>query len=127
MRKSVVLASHQQTARKQRGIVSRSGDGNFRCGATPIGFLGFERDPKKTRLHHHGRTEENPMFKKTLIGATAIALALASANAALADTKDKKIALSNNYAGNSWRQAMLKSWDKVTKKAVADGVVAAAD
>src|SRR3954452_11721703 len=44
-----------------------------------------------------------------------------------ADTKDKKIALSNNYAGNSWRQAMLRSWDKVTKKAVADGVVAAAD
>ncbi len=71
------------------------------------------------------------MFKKTLIGATAIALAIASATlvdkAALADTKDKKIALSNNYAGNSWRQAMLKSWDKVTKQAVADGVVAAAD
>ncbi|MDQ7246711.1 ABC transporter substrate-binding protein [Dongia sedimenti] len=66
------------------------------------------------------------MFKKTLIGATAICLALASANA-MADTKDKKIALSNNYAGNSWRQAMLKSWDKVTKQAVADGVVAAAD
>jgi ribose transport system substrate-binding protein len=47
--------------------------------------------------------------------------------AAMADTKDKKIALSNNYAGNSWRQSMLKSWDKVTKKAVADGIVAAAD
>src|SRR5690349_6099951 len=71
------------------------------------------------------------MLKKTLIGATAIALAIASATlvdkAAMADTKDKKIALSNNYAGNSWRQAMLKSWDKVTKQAVADGVVAAAD
>ena len=66
------------------------------------------------------------MFKKTLIGATAIALVIASASA-MADTKDKKIALSNNYAGNSWRQAMLKSWDKVTKQAVADGVVAAAD
>ena len=46
---------------------------------------------------------------------------------AAADTADKKIALSNNYAGNSWRQAMLKSWDKVTKPAVADGIVAAAD
>ena len=71
------------------------------------------------------------MLKQSLIGATAIALALASASAltgtASADTKDKKIALSNNYAGNSWRQAMLKSWDKVTKQAVADGVVAAAD
>ena len=40
---------------------------------------------------------------------------------ASADTADKKIALSNNYAGNSWRQAMLRSWDKVTKQAVADG------
>jgi ribose transport system substrate-binding protein len=71
------------------------------------------------------------MLKKTLIGATAIGLAIASASliqdGASADTKDKKIALSNNYAGNSWRQAMLKSWDKVTKQAVADGVVASAD
>src|SRR3984957_3355844 len=46
---------------------------------------------------------------------------------ARADTKNLRIAFSNNYAGNSWRQAMLKSYDIVTKKAVADGVVAAAD
>ncbi len=46
---------------------------------------------------------------------------------ALADTSTMKIAFSNNYAGNSWRQAMLKSYDIVTKKAVADHVVAAAD
>src|ERR1700736_3905562 len=44
-----------------------------------------------------------------------------------ADTKTARIAFSNNYAGNSWRQAMLKSYDIVTKKAVADGIVAAAD
>src|SRR6201990_1179405 len=44
-----------------------------------------------------------------------------------ADTKNLRIAFSNNYAGNSWRQAMLKSYDIVTKKAVADGVVGAAD
>ncbi|KRQ00198.1 substrate-binding domain-containing protein [Bradyrhizobium manausense] len=49
------------------------------------------------------------------------------AGSALADTTGKKIAFSNNYAGNSWRQAMLKSYDIVTKKAVADKVVAAAD
>jgi ribose transport system substrate-binding protein len=55
-----------------------------------------------------------------------LALALMS-GLALADTAGKKIALSNNYAGNSWRQAMLQSWDKVTKEAVAAGVVAAAD
>jgi ribose transport system substrate-binding protein len=66
------------------------------------------------------------MFKKSIVAGIAFA-ALFSASTALADTKDKKIALSNNYAGNSWRQAMLKSWDKVTKQAVADGVVAAAD
>jgi ribose transport system substrate-binding protein len=65
---------------------------------------------------------------KTLLTTTAVALALAAlAGPSLADTKDKKIAFSNNYAGNSWRQAMLKSYDIVTKKAVADGVVAAAD
>src|ERR1700731_4838137 len=46
---------------------------------------------------------------------------------AKADTKNMRIAFSNNSAGNSWRQAMLKSYDIVTKKAVADGVVAAAD
>jgi ribose transport system substrate-binding protein len=71
-------------------------------------------------------TREEWMNKNKLGCAAAVALLLA-ASSAWADTKDKKIALSNNYAGNSWRQAMLKSWDKVTKKAVADGIVAAAD
>jgi ribose transport system substrate-binding protein len=66
------------------------------------------------------------MLKKALVCAVSIS-AMLVVGAAHADTKGKKIALSNNYAGNSWRQAMLKSWDKVTKKAVADGVVAAAD
>ena len=47
--------------------------------------------------------------------------------AALAETSSMRIALSNNYAGNSWRQAMLRSWEKVTGAAVADGIVAAAD
>jgi ribose transport system substrate-binding protein len=60
--------------------------------------------------------------------ATAITVVLGlAAGAANADTSKKKIAFSNNYAGNSWRQAMLKSYDAVTKKAVADGIVAAAD
>jgi ribose transport system substrate-binding protein len=59
-----------------------------------------------------------------------LALAAAAgflAGPAHADTSKMKIAFSNNYAGNSWRQAMLKSYDIVTKKAVADGIVAAAD
>ncbi len=66
------------------------------------------------------------MLKKAFACTIALAAMLA-ASSAIADTKDKKIALSNNYAGNSWRQAMLKSWDKVTKPAVEAGIVAAAD
>ncbi len=65
-------------------------------------------------------------MKKLVIAAIALGGTVA-AGAAVADTSAKKIALSNNYAGNSWRQAMLESWQKVTSKAVSDGVVAAAD
>ena len=65
-------------------------------------------------------------FRKMLLASVA-AFAMAGASLAHADTSGKKIALSNNYAGNSWRQAMLKSWEKVTSQAVKDGVVAAAD
>jgi ribose transport system substrate-binding protein len=68
---------------------------------------------------------------RILFGAVLLASASIGAMATLpawaADTKDMKIALSNNYAGNSWRQSMLKSWDIVGKKAVADHIVAAAD
>ena len=62
------------------------------------------------------------MLKKSFVSA-ALVSAILAAGSASADTTDKRIALSNNYAGNSWRQAMLKSWEKVTKKAVADGIV----
>lgn len=64
--------------------------------------------------------------KRALLGAVALGL-LSAGGPALADTSGKTIALSNNYAGNSWRQAMLRSWERVTSAAVADGVVAAAD
>ena len=66
-------------------------------------------------------------MKKAIAGSVLAAGLVVLASGAYADTSDKKIALSNNYAGNSWRQAMLKSWDTVTSKAVADKVVAAAD
>jgi ribose transport system substrate-binding protein len=65
------------------------------------------------------------MKTKSLLLASAAILALAMP--VLAETSAKKIALSNNYAGNSWRQAMLTSWEKITGPAVADGTVAAAD
>jgi ribose transport system substrate-binding protein len=64
------------------------------------------------------------MTKGLILGALALAL---TTGTALADTSDKRIALSNNYAGNSWRQAMLESWAKVTGPAVEAGIVAAAD
>lgn len=38
--------------------------------------------------------------------------------ASAAETADKRVAMSNNYAGNSWRQAMLASFDKAGKAAV---------
>ncbi len=61
------------------------------------------------------------------MAATALSATMVLATSAQAETKDMKIAFSNNYAGNSWRQAMLKSYDIVTKKAVDDKIVGAAD
>ncbi|ABM57295.1 ABC transporter substrate-binding protein [Verminephrobacter eiseniae] len=58
--------------------------------------------------------------------AATLALGAVPLGAGAADTKARKIALSNNFAGNSWRQAMLKSWDKVGKNAVAQGLLAQA-
>ncbi|CDN51486.1 ABC transporter substrate-binding protein [Neorhizobium galegae] len=66
------------------------------------------------------------IIRKMLFASVAIAC-VAGPFSALAETSGKKIALSNNYAGNSWRQAMLTSWDKITKDAVAKKIVAAAD
>ncbi|MBA4784248.1 MAG: ABC transporter substrate-binding protein [Rhizobiales bacterium] len=65
-------------------------------------------------------------IKRMLLASIAIACVTAPVSAS-AETADKKIALSNNYAGNSWRQAMLTSWDKITQDAVSQGIVAAAD
>ena len=57
--------------------------------------------------------------------ASLLALAL-TAPAHAADTAGKRIALSNNYAGNSWRQAMLASFDKAAATAVANKQLAEA-
>ena len=70
------------------------------------------------------------MRRFSLTVAVAGMLAVASVAPAIAqdgDTSDKRVAFSNNYAANSWRQAMLKSWDELSQQVVADGVVAAAD
>lgn len=60
------------------------------------------------------------------VAAGLLVASIAGPAVAQGETSDKRIALSNNYAGNSWRQAMLTSWDTVTSQAVADGVVAEA-
>lgn len=67
-------------------------------------------------------------MRKLTASVLGLGVAIAALTApALADTSDKRIALSNNYAGNSWRQAMLGSWEKVAGQAQKDGVVSAAD
>lgn len=69
-----------------------------------------------------GPREDNMKHIVVLTGLTVLLT-----STAMADTAAKRIALSNNYAGNSWRQAMLQSWETITKPAVEAGIVAAAD
>lgn len=57
----------------------------------------------------------------------AVALTFLAGAAAAQEPSDKTFALSNNYAGNSWRQAMIKSWETGTKAAVEAGAAKAAD
>ena len=67
--------------------------------------------------------------RRTLMTVTVTGLLVAAIAApvfAQGDTSAKRIALSNNYAGNSWRQSMLKSWETVTTDAVGAGIVAEA-
>jgi ABC-type sugar transport system substrate-binding protein len=77
-----------------------------------------------TGIKNTGRTTMRRIRFALLATAAAFA---GSATMAQAETKTARIAFSNNYAGNSWRQAMLKSYDLVAKKAVADKIIAAAD
>ena len=39
---------------------------------------------------------------------------------------DKGIALSNSFAGNSWRQLMLQTWESASKTEIGDGTIKAA-
>ncbi len=68
-------------------------------------------------------------MKSILMGAATLALMAGAVHAEShsSATADKRIALSNNYAGNSWRQAMLETYAETAEAAVTDGVVAAAD
>jgi ribose transport system substrate-binding protein len=67
------------------------------------------------------------LFTSAVLGVCIAASAgSASAQVASGNTSSAKVALSNNYAGNSWRQTMLKSWTETADPAVKSGVVAAA-
>jgi ribose transport system substrate-binding protein len=55
-----------------------------------------------------------------------LAAGSASAQVATGDTSQAKIALSNNYAANAWRQSMLKTWAATADDAVKRKLVAAA-
>lgn len=59
--------------------------------------------------------------------AASVVIALSVPQLATADTSGMSIALSNNYAGNSWRQAMLEAWELNASKAVESGAVKAGD
>ncbi|WP_110686217.1 ABC transporter substrate-binding protein [Salinicola aestuarinus] len=70
-------------------------------------------------------TQNNKLFSAAVIGA--ISLTLSGMTQAQEATADKRVALSNNYAGNSWRQVMLQSFEETAEQATNDGVIDAAD
>ncbi|NTJ43745.1 ABC transporter substrate-binding protein [Agrobacterium larrymoorei] len=59
-----------------------------------------------------------------LAGAMFAYPAMAQEGVARGDTSGKKIAFSNSYAGNSFRQVMIKSFEQTGAKAKADGKIA---
>jgi ribose transport system substrate-binding protein len=64
------------------------------------------------------------MIRNVLIAILVVtSVGLAAPQGAHSDTKGKKIALSNSTDGDPWRQAMLKSWERVSVQAVKDGII----
>ncbi|MDR2392217.1 MAG: ABC transporter substrate-binding protein [Planctomycetota bacterium] len=62
-------------------------------------------------------------MKKLLVALLLAALATGSASSG---EKKWRIALSNDYAGNSWRQTMITDWQKAAATAIQKGIVAEA-
>jgi ribose transport system substrate-binding protein len=58
-----------------------------------------------------------------LFGALSAA-AFAADGPATNSTADKGIALSNSYAGNSWRQVMIRAFEKTANDAVDGKIIA---
>ncbi len=66
------------------------------------------------------------MIRHLQLFGTVAGMALLASQPANADTSDMRIAFSNNFAGNTFRQAMIRSFEEVAAQAVADGVIAEA-
>jgi ribose transport system substrate-binding protein len=64
------------------------------------------------------------MSAALLLAAPAV-MAADDAGVAHGDTSKMKIALSNSYAGNTWRQQMLKTWEAASKEATGEHLIAA--
>ena len=69
-----------------------------------------------------------PGFTAAAVAAalTASGSGVAAAEVAAGDTSQKRIALSNSFAGNAWRRAMVESWSETAEAAVAQGRISAA-
>jgi len=65
-------------------------------------------------------------MKRLAVCLFVVLVSLANAQMAEGDTSSARIALSNNFAGNSWRQAMLESWQEIAEQATSEGIVAEA-
>ena len=137
-------AQHALAAPRNGGIISIRGPREFLSRLGPSDDEREKREVLQVSFSTHiagtcfgaGESEdpigsnvarEDPLKSMNKILALCVVAGSMLGGSALADTSGKRIAFSNNYAGNSWRQAMLKSYDIVTKKAVADKVVGAAD
>ena len=72
------------------------------------------------------RTAPAALFVAAMLGCTGLAAIGARADDGIAkgDTSGKKIAFSNSYAGNSFRQVMIKSFEEMGAKAAADKLIA---
>jgi ribose transport system substrate-binding protein len=65
------------------------------------------------------------IFGMAVALATAAPASLAAEGPGAKGTESKRIALSNSYAGNSWRQLMLRTWDQASKGAIDGGIIKA--
>ena len=72
----------------------------------------------------HIRASRRALYAGAALILSAGTAVAAGAGPATGDTTGDGIALSNSYAGNTWRQQMLKTWDAAAKDAVSHHLIA---